>query len=142
MAINEADVQAQIIAFLKLKPTVTSLVPAAEIREVQWQGHQFTYPNIRVAVTSLVPIGNDDCSERNMTSYFSIFVFTEDDSSLNNMNIMSAVRNSFEKKQLTGATTFRSGLVGTVRTLSPIRDTVRSWRGQIMFISNVYNKEL
>lgn len=44
------QIQADFIAYLKTKVSITSLVPAVEIRETEWQGTEFTYPNIRVAV--------------------------------------------------------------------------------------------
>ena len=42
------EVQAAIIARLKAQTTVTAEVLATEIREDQWQGTEFSYPNIRV----------------------------------------------------------------------------------------------
>lgn len=45
------EVQAAMVAYLKSKPAVTSLLPdTKEIRESYWQGTDFSYPNIRVCV--------------------------------------------------------------------------------------------
>ena len=50
--ISVNQIQADFVAWLKSKTSVTSLLTAGavEIRETQWEGTEFTYPNIRVAV--------------------------------------------------------------------------------------------
>lgn len=45
------EVQAAMVAYLKSKSAITSLLKdSKEIRESYWQGVDFTYPNIRVCV--------------------------------------------------------------------------------------------
>ena len=53
--ISNADIQAAWIAKIKTTPTVTARVPAVEVREDQWKGERFTYPNIRVKLGLLTP---------------------------------------------------------------------------------------
>lgn len=51
---------------------------AVEIREYQWKGQEFDYPNIRVRIVRNVPeLG--DCAKANFTA--SVFTFTEDQTS-------------------------------------------------------------
>lgn len=45
------EVQAAMIAYLKSKSAITSLLPSSsEIRESFWQSTDFSYPNVRVCV--------------------------------------------------------------------------------------------
>lgn len=76
-------VQAAIILFLKSKIAITSLLVdnagvahPDEIREVEWQGDTFAYPNIRVDLgTQTDAIEETNCNISNIT--FSILVFSE-----------------------------------------------------------------
>ena len=60
--ISNAQIQAAWIAKLKADTNVTALVPAVEIRENEWKGERFTYPNIRVKLGLLTPtVPNNKC---------------------------------------------------------------------------------
>lgn len=53
--ISNVTIQSAWIAKLKANTSLTALVSAAEVREDQWKGTDFIYPNVRVKLTSLSP---------------------------------------------------------------------------------------
>lgn len=61
--IRSNTVQAALVAYLKGKTTLTSALKdgAEEIRENTWKGTEFTYPNVRIDLTSNKP--NPDCPQ-------------------------------------------------------------------------------
>ena len=73
---------------LKSQPTITSLLCSPkEIREVEWQGSDFCYPNIRVAITfrpSINRCGPDDAD-------IEIEVFSAEKSSKQATHIASVI---------------------------------------------------
>ena len=72
------NVQEVIVAYLKANTSVTALVPAVEIRERQWVGDKFAYPNIRVYV-GLIERLVSGCNR--FSANAEITVFSEKDSS-------------------------------------------------------------
>ena len=82
------ELQSVLSSYLKTKSVITNLlisvdnaVGANEIREDQWQGTEFDYPNIRIRMVSNSPAGwNDQCCQTNFT--VSIMAFSQDYSSL------------------------------------------------------------
>lgn len=130
-------VQAAIITKLKsLTPLVT--VASTEIRELEWQGDTFTYPNIRVELET-----NEwafDEQEKCLLQYveFSIYCFSEQRSSKECSQIKSAVINAL------GGIGFTSGLVKFSRlrlvdNVPAVREDERTWRSQVKFGSRVSN---
>ena len=96
------EVQAAIIAFLKSISSISTEVNSGlEIREDQWGGLDFTYPNIRVQLERLVPNINNCGYDEVM---FNILVFSEEPSSLSCDRIAGVVRNqmlsSFNKNSI------------------------------------------
>lgn len=60
-------VQGALIDYLQTKANVTSLLSSAEeIKKNQWQGREFSYPNIRLRLISNRPSGNCE-GTRNIT---------------------------------------------------------------------------
>lgn len=60
MMISTASVQTAIIAILKADADVVGALyshGAGEVREEQWMGTEHNYPNVRVHITRLSPIG-------------------------------------------------------------------------------------
>jgi hypothetical protein len=135
-------VQAAIISFLKSKVTITSLLVdnagvahPEEIREAEWQGDTFSYPNIRVDLgTQTDAIEETNCNISNIT--FSILVFSELYSSKEANSIAGVIANIIHKKSMT------SGGVQFVRvicTLVPaIRRDERTWRSEIICQSSIH----
>lgn len=135
-------VQAAIILFLKSKVAITSLLVdnagvahPDEIREVEWQGDTFAYPNIRVDLgTQTDAIEETNCDISNIT--FSILIFSELYSSKEANSMAGVIANIIHKKSMT------SGGVQFVRiicTLVPaIRKDERTWRSEIICQSSIH----
>lgn len=100
MTTTLTDVQAAIIAKLKATPSVTSLLSdPKEIREIEWVGSTFTYPNIRVRVAEFER-KNPDCDIFIVKA--NIFVFGENASSKTCNVIANEIYNLMDRKTITG----------------------------------------
>jgi hypothetical protein len=140
--ISNNIVQAAIITFLKSKVAITSLLVdnagvahPEEIREVEWQGDTFAYPNIRVDLgTQTDVIMENNCNIWNIN--FSILVFSEMYSSKEANVILGVIANIMNKFSIT------SGGVHFVRvicTLVPaIRRDERTWRSELICRSSIH----
>jgi len=62
MTIRPDLLKGALVSYLKSKSTITDLLDsAADIKEEQWQGRDFSYPAVRVHISSWQP-GPTDCS--------------------------------------------------------------------------------
>lgn len=78
--ISNNDIQAAWIAKLKANGSVTALVSSSEVREDQWKGTDFVYPNVRVRLTNFAPTTpNNNCQI--FRSDVSILCYSEQKSS-------------------------------------------------------------
>ena len=101
--ITNSNIQAAWISRLKANAPVTALVSAVEIREDQWQGTDFVYPNIRVRLGDLTPqTTNPDC--KIYLSTVSILCNSEIKSSKQADDIAGVVFNEFIGKSFSGST--------------------------------------
>lgn len=100
MTVTIEDVQADWIASLKSKTAITSLLiggGAGEIREAEWQGDKFTYPNIRVSV-DIMP-STRDCGP--MDAEILLEVFSEEKSSKQGAHIASVIHPLYHARPFT-----------------------------------------
>lgn len=135
--IGDESIQASIVAKLKaLAPFDT--VSSTEIREFQWQGDEFAYPNIRIELEK-----NEyefDEQERCQLQYieFSVYAFSESKSSKESSRIKSAVIN-----QLVGAGFTTLGVkfnrVRLIDNVPAVRQDERTFRTQAKFGSRIQN---
>src|SRR5688572_8868497 len=104
------DIQAAFIGYLKSKTIVTSLLASGtsqEIRESEWQGEDFSYPNIRIAV-DMIP---QECGPYNAD--ITIDTFSTEKSSKQASHISAILTGLLHKKPFT-----QSGLrFSTVRVM-------------------------
>ena len=83
------NVQAAWIAHLKAQPTLVALLPSANnIKELQWQGDEWTYPAVRVSVDFYPGLPN--CFHR---AKVFIDVFSEEKTSKQASNIAGVIQN-------------------------------------------------
>lgn len=135
--INPIVVREGLIAALKANAPLVAVV-GDEIREVQYQSHDFKYPAVRVRVTLSAPfLMSDDCRDSALTYTFDAFCYSEDASSYQCENLMYLVQTALSGKSLSLASG-KAGVMHTLRDIHPIRETQRVWRGQVTFQSNVY----
>lgn len=100
---NEA-IQRTVVSRLKNNVGLTALLlPAGadEVREAQWQGRDFAFPNVRVEIGPQTPtIGPAPCDWSEVT--FTVYCHSEQDSSLQCEQVASAVKDALDKKHFTG----------------------------------------
>ena len=136
MLTNE-EIQSALIAYLKSKATITNtlvdingtVLGATEIREDQWQGDNFDYPNIRVRMISNNPAGDSDqCDASNFA--VSIMTFSEIASSKTAEHISGIISTSLHAKSFT-----QNGLSVNLRVtnlIPAVRTDRNTWRAECL----------
>lgn len=121
---SEETVKAAWIASLKSQPTLTALLlspGSTEIRETQWQGSDFDYPAIRVAVDFMPSINR--CGPDN--SDVTIEIFSAEKSSKQAVHIASVIQGLYH-----GHTFKASGLMFNtviVRKVHKAQRSIYAW---------------
>lgn len=129
--LGDEQIQAAIITKLKSLAPYGN-VTSTEIRELEWQGDTFSYPNIRVELET-----NDwafDEQEKCMLQYveFSVYCFSEQRSSKECSQIKSAVINALAGVGFTtGAIKFNR--IRLVDNVPAVRQDEHTWRSQVKF---------
>lgn len=130
MVTNE-DIKTALVAKLKSLTTLTSrLASADEVREVQYQGTTFGYPNVRVRVISNVPIGGESCYHDVQVG---IQVNSENSSSKEAEEISGIIVLGLNNKAFS-----QSGVncIMRVTNIVPaLRVDERTWRSEVLFDS-------
>jgi hypothetical protein len=127
------QIQAALVAYLKGKTDITDLTGVDEIREDQWQGTNFSYPNVRVRMISNRPVGGKDCPLQTITVSF--MVFSEDASSLEAEQIAGIINNT-----LNDITFISNGIMVSLRTsnlIPAVRSDERTWRTEALLEGSV-----
>ena len=131
-------IQSAIVAYLKSQATVLAeLKDPDEIREDQWQGSTFTYPNIRVRLISNIPLENN-CD--GSTVVMSILAFSEEASSHEADRIAGIINTalcgseekgkSFEYQSIRFST-FPNNLIPAIRS------DKNTWRSEVLIRATV-----
>lgn len=128
------QIQAAIVAYIKALSIITAELKdgADEIREDNWQGREFTYPNIRVRLISNEP-ADPECNLHSVT--LSFLVFSEDPSSQEADRIAGIINNTLHGRS------FQSNNISfSMRTTSlvpAIRSDERTWRAETLIQASV-----
>lgn len=138
--IGDEAAQAAIVAKIKATSSITSLLVggASEVREIQWQGDTFTYPNIRVDLE--INEFSFDEQERCNLQYveFSVYVFSQERSSKECSQIKTAIINGLVGIGFTNATQgVKFSRLRLVDNVPAIREDIRTWRSQAKFGSRI-----
>ena len=126
--ISNADIQAAIVAKLKAATTVTAVVSSTEIREDQWQGTDFTYPNIRVRMIKNAPFDAENCSITDFS--VGIQVHSEDASSYEADRIAGIINSVLHGHPWSTATLNLT--LRTTNLVPAIRSDSRTWRAEVL----------
>lgn len=131
-------IKSAIVAYLKSQATVLAeLKDTDEIREEQWQGSTFTYPNIRVRLISNIPLENN-CD--GSTVVMSILAFSEEASSHEADRIAGIINTALcgsEEKgksfvyQSIRFSTFPNNLIPAIRS------DKNTWRSEVLIRATV-----
>lgn len=129
--VSDDQIQAGLISYLKGKATIIAVVTVVEIREDQWQGEDFDYPNLRVRLISNIP-GTQNCPH---VFECGIQVFTEDSSSKNADRIAGIIANELQEKGFSS-----NSLAFTCRVTNQVpavRNDIRTWRSEVLIRGTV-----
>jgi len=121
------QVQAAIVARLKAQVTVTAEVAAVEIREDQWQGTDFKYPNIRVKMLHNRP-QEDNCNKTLVD--VSVQTFSEDASSLPTDRIAGIISNVLHTVQFSSGSLHVA--LRVVDLVPSTRSNARTWMSEVL----------
>ena len=125
--IRNDQIQAALVAYAKGKSNITDQVNSDEIREDQWQGTGFTYPNIRIRMIDNSPVAGKGCSQEINLSWM---VFTEDSSSLEADQIAGIISTELHTRQF-NSNNFAFSL-RTTNLVPAIRIDERTWRSEVL----------
>jgi hypothetical protein len=117
------------IAELKSRPAITNLFSSPlAIREVQWQGDEFGYPNVRLRVISNEPIGTTGCYH---TVQVGVQVYSEEKSSKEVEHISGIIAKDLHENNC-----FTQGGITLILRLTNIvpalRVDERTWMSEIL----------
>lgn len=129
--IRNDQIQAGIVSYLKGKSAIVAEVTVVEIREDQWQGDEYIYPNVRVRLISNVPMGFP-CYH---TFECGLQVYAEDASSQSADRISGIIANELHEK---GFSSNSLAFITTVTNVMPaVRDDIRTWRSEVLIRGTV-----
>jgi len=134
--IGDEVIQAALIAKLKSLGVITALVPSVEIRELQWQGNDFSHPNIRLDLEE--NHYEYDEQERCQLQYteFSIYVYSQERSSKQASQIKTVIMTALIGLGFTG-TGVKFSRLRLVDNVPAVREDDKTWRTQIRLGSRI-----
>lgn len=91
---NNFDIRTMLVDYLKNNSAIIG-ISSSEVRERQWQGTDFTYPNIRVKIIQQVPCKDVGCNWSDIT--FSVQCYAEQSSSEQAETIQYAIATFLDK---------------------------------------------
>lgn len=123
------QIQAALISYLKSRANILNALPDDnEIREDDWQGTVFSYPNVRVKLNSNSPIAGKDCKISIIS--VSILVFSEISNSLEADQIAGIINTEIHEKQFNhGGVAFA---LRTTNLIPAIKSDLHTWRSEVL----------
>lgn len=121
------DVKSGLVTKIKSLVSVTDLLASVdEVRESQWQGTSFEYPNVRISLDTISPIAI--CNTSTGLAYLQ--VFSEDASSREANSISCELQDELHNKSfVSGPVRFNTIVTGVVPA---IRVDERTWRSEVI----------
>ena len=131
--IRTDEVQTALIIDLLANSDVTDeLDDVTEIREFNWKGTEFSYPNIRVEIVNANPNESPDCGQSFIGS---IYVFSENSSSVQANQIAGIIADEYYHKSLSSNSIFFTSI--GVSLISAIAQSERTWRSEVQLESMI-----
>jgi len=137
--ISNEKLQEAFIARMKGDGGITIILGAdTEIREQQWQGRAFTYPAVRLALGTQVPLAFIEPCEWSLLS-FSVLCLSEKRSSKEADELAGAVNVCFHNSAWDEALdNFRLHKIRSVGLNSATRMSERIWRAEAFFQARIH----
>ena len=127
--IRSDQVREAIIDVIEANATIMALLSDAnEVRESDWKGMEFTYPNYRVRINSITPF--EDCYQ-NLDA--SIYCFSEEKSSQEAEEMAGTVANEFKDISFTQDSIRFTNV--SVDIIPAIAQDELTWRAECQIIS-------
>lgn len=137
--IGDEVVQAAIVAKLKSLAPFQG-VQGVEVRELEWQGDTFTYPNVRVELEYNSPYFDEQLKCTLQRVEFSVYCFSEQRSSKECSQVKSAVINAMTSNGFSNQSLNIKFLpVRIVDNVPAVREDEHTWRSQVKFGTKVSN---
>ena len=137
--IGDELAQSDILAKLKTITSVTSLLGdgTSGIKEIQWQGDSFTYPNVRLDLETNEYVFDEQ--ERCQLQYveFSVYIFSQERSSKQCSQIKSLLANALIGAGFTG-TNARYIRIRLVDNIPAVREDRLTWRSHIKLSTQLH----
>ena len=127
MTLRPDLIQAALISLAKADSDIVAEVTSTEIREDQWQGREFSYPNIRLHMISNQPT-EKECNAWKFE--LSWRVFSEEASSYEADRIAGIINNALHDKQFT-SNSIHFGL-WTTNIVPAVRISEKTWRTEVL----------
>ena len=138
--IGDEVLQASIVAKIKSVLAITSLLSsgATEVRELEWQGDTFSYPNVRIELEDnrFYFDEQDRCSLQAVE--WSVYIFSQQRSSKECSQIKTAVINALVGIGFSNQTNnVKFSTVRLVENIPAVREDDRTWLAQVRLSSKV-----
>lgn len=139
--ISTTELQEQIITALEADAPLVAVV-GVEIREEEWQGKEFAYPNVRVGMASNIPMAaGDTCRHSNSTMGFRVLCYSEDPSSQEADTLVGFIMDALLGEQfITPGFTTGEIRLGRQGQIPAKRTPQRVWRSEVHFAINCYGR--
>ena len=129
-------VQAAIIDKLKAYEGLAGI--SEEIREADWQGKDFTYPNVRVDLLQGIPEGDGPCEDKKRPVTFGTSIRSKQKSSMECNSYGELVIAALRGKQLSSST-FYSGKIRLRQYPGSVHNPlIEVWSLTLIWEVNVY----
>jgi len=132
MTLRPDLVQSAIVQFVLDQSTITvELGDTDEVREREWQGREFDYPNVRFYLGTITPTSKD-CNKYDLEPRF--IVFSEESSSAEANKIAGIINTVLHDKGFTYTveSTAIHVYLATTSIIPAIREDERTWRAELM----------
>lgn len=128
--ITNDQIQSALVSYLKSVSSITSSLTAGatEIREDQWQGEVFTYPNIRIRMIDNIPTGDHVGCPQNFNVSF--MAFTEEASSKSAEVIAGIIGSALHGKSFSQSGLHISLIVTNL--IPAVRQDRTTWRSECL----------
>lgn len=138
--INLVDIKSALISRGKSKfpdavatGTSTSL-SEDEIKELQWQGTEFNYPTVRLAMGVHQPLFDPQCNAGRIN--FAWVTFSEKSSSQEADRFADIIRGEFADRPFS-SNGVRFSMIRVVGQVPSVRQDRRTWRSEVSLIADV-----
>ena len=131
--IRTDEIRAALIGLLSDNETIQAyLSDPDEVRDYEWKGTDFSYPNIRVQIRENTLDANKACGQ---TVFASVYIFSEKSSSTEAETIAGVIADEWHTKGLGSKGIFFTQIVCGI--IPAIAQDERTWRSEVQVRSSV-----